>query len=144
MKILLAVDGSEFSDAAVQEVIRTQPKTAQIHVMHVVEPLPVVESWAYAVDWTKILQDQRKEAEDLVGQSAKRLRDAGFTVTTAIEEGSAKAVLAETAGKLPADLVVLGCHGRKGLERFLLGSVSEGVARHAPCSVLIVRKRPAA
>jgi nucleotide-binding universal stress UspA family protein len=112
--------------------------------MHVIEPLPVVESWAYAVDWQKLLEDQRKEAEALVADAAKSLRDAGFAVTTAIEEGSAKSILVDTAGKWPADLVVLGSHGRKGLSRFLLGSVSEGVSRHAPCSVLIVRKLPSA
>jgi nucleotide-binding universal stress UspA family protein len=144
MNILLGVDGSEFSDAAIQEVIRTRPKDARIHVMHVIEPLPVVESWAYAVDWQKLLEDQRKEAEALVADAAKSLRDAGFAVTTAIEEGSAKSILVDTAGKWPADLVVLGSHGRKGLSRFLLGSVSEGVSRHAPCSVLIVRKLPSA
>jgi nucleotide-binding universal stress UspA family protein len=142
MKILIAVDGSETSEAAIREVVQTRPRDAQIQVMHVIEPLPVVESWAYAVDWQNILQDQRKEAEAFVMQDAAALRDAGFAVTTAIEEGVAKSIIVETAGKWPADLVVVGSHGRKGLARFLLGSVSEGVARHAPCSVLIVRKRP--
>ena len=79
-----------------------------------------------------------------MAESARVLRDAGFTVDTAIEEGIAKSILVETAAKWPADLIVVGSHGRKGLARFLLGSVSEGVARHAPCSVLIVRTRPSA
>ena len=141
MNILIGVDGSECSEAALQEVIRTRPRDSQIQVMHVVEPLPVVESWAYAVDWQQIIQEQRKEADVLVAEAAKSLRDAGFTVTTAVEEGSAKSIIVDAADKWPADLVVLGSHGRKGLARFLLGSVSEGVARYAPCSVLIVRKR---
>jgi nucleotide-binding universal stress UspA family protein len=144
MKILIAVDGSEFSEAAVREVVQSRPKDAQIQVMHVIEPLPAVEGWAYAVNWQQILQDQRKEAEGFVAEAAKALRDAGFTVTTAIEEGIAKSIIVEVASQYHADLVVVGSHGRKGLARFLLGSVSEGVARHAPCSVLIVRKRPSA
>jgi nucleotide-binding universal stress UspA family protein len=141
MNILIAVDGSEFSEAAIQEVIRTRPKDTQIQIMHVIEPLPVVESWAYAVDWQKISQEQRKEAEVFVTQAARTLRDAGFTVTSAIEEGSAKSIIIDTAARWPADLVVLGSRGRKGLARFLLGSVSEAVARHAPCSVQIVRTK---
>jgi nucleotide-binding universal stress UspA family protein len=143
MNILLGVDGSAFSAAAIEEIIRTRPREAKIHVMNIVEPLPVVESWAYAVDWQKLLENQRKEAEGIVAEAAKPLRDAGFTVTTAIEEGEAKSLLVEKASKWPADLVVLGSHGRKGLARFLLGSVSESVSRFAPCSVLIVRKRAA-
>lgn len=141
MNILIAVDGSDYSEAAIREVIQSRPRDARVQVMHVIEPLPVVESWAYAVDWQRILQDQRKEAEHFVAEAATALRDAGFTVTTAIEEGVAKSVIVETATKWPADLIVVGSHGRKGLARFLLGSVSEGVARYAPCSVLIVRKR---
>ena len=144
MKILIAVDGSDFSEAAVREVVQTSPKDAQIQVMHVIEPLPVVESWTYAIDWQQVLQNQRKEAEGFVAEASRVLRDGGFTVTTAIEEGVAKSVIVEAAGQWHADLVVMGSHGRKGLARFLLGSVSEGVARHSPCSVLIVRKRPSA
>jgi nucleotide-binding universal stress UspA family protein len=143
MNILIAIDGSECSEAAVQEVIKTQPKDARIRVMHVIEPLPPLEGWAYAVDWQQILQDRRKEAEGFVADAMNSLREAGFTVATAIEEGIAKSVIVEAASQWPADLVVMGSHGRKGLARFLLGSVSEGVSRHAPCSVLIVRKTAA-
>jgi nucleotide-binding universal stress UspA family protein len=144
MNILIAVDGSDFSDVAIREVIQTRPREAQVRVIHVIEPLPAMEGWAYAVDWQQILQDRRKEAETFVAEAVKALRDAGFTVTSAIEEGIAKSVIVEDAAKWPADLIVVGSHGRKGLARFLLGSVSEGIARHAPCSVMIVRKRPAA
>jgi nucleotide-binding universal stress UspA family protein len=145
MNILIAVDGSEFSDTAVQELIESQPRTVHIRVVNVVEPLPVVESWAYAVDWQQLLDDQRKEAESLVAAAAQRLRNAGFNdVTMAVEEGIAKSVLVEAASKWPADLVMMGSHGRRGLARFLIGSVSEGVSRFAPCSVEIVRKRLAA
>jgi nucleotide-binding universal stress UspA family protein len=144
VNILIAVDGSECSEAAIREVIQARPKNTQIRVIHVVESLPVIESWAYAVDWQQIFQQQRKEADALVAQAAKELQDAGFAVTTAIEEGAAKSAIIEAASKWPADLVIVGSHGRKGLARFLLGSVSEGVARYAPCSVLIVRNRPPA
>jgi nucleotide-binding universal stress UspA family protein len=144
MNILVAVDGSEFSDAAVQNLIRTRPADAQVRVLHVIEPFPVIESWVYTPDWNKMLDEQRKDAEAFVAQAAQDLRDAKFAVTTSIESGNAQSVIIDTAAKWPADLIVLGSHGRRGLERFLMGSVSDGVARHAPCSVLIVRKQPSA
>jgi nucleotide-binding universal stress UspA family protein len=141
MNILLAVDGSEFSDAAIQNLILTRPTDAQVRVIHVIEPFPVIESWVYTPDWDKMLEEQRKDAEAFVAEAAQQLREAKFTVTTSLEQGNPQAVIIDTAAKWPADLIVMGSHGRRGLERFLLGSVSDGIARHAPCSVLIVRKR---
>ena len=68
-----------------------------------------------------------------------KIREAGFQVDTAVYEGAARAEILDASAQWHADLIVVGSHGRKGLDRFLLGSVSEFVARHAPCSVEIVR-----
>jgi len=70
----------------------------------------------------------------LVARAGQKLRDAGFQVTTAIEEGNPKVVIIDSATEWPADLIIVGLHGRKGLDRLLIGSVSEAVARHARCS----------
>jgi nucleotide-binding universal stress UspA family protein len=69
-----------------------------------------------------------------------------FEVAGDIIEGHPKQVLLDEAEKWGADLIVVGSHGRRGLDRFLLGSVSQAVALHARCSVEIVRvpKRPPA
>jgi len=143
MKIVLAIDDSNFSEAATQAVIaQARPKETEVRVLHVMEPLLAAYGGiegGYVVDWQAVTQQQRVDAESLVARAAKTLRDAGFQVTTAIETGDAKSVIIDSAKKWPADLIVLGPHGRKGLERFLLGSISEAVARHAPCSVQIVR-----
>jgi len=61
------------------------------------------------------------------------------SLTAAVEEGDPKSKILDTARDWDADLIVLGSHGRKGLQHFLMGSVSEAVARHAECSVEIVR-----
>ena len=143
MNILLAIDDSEFSEAMTQALIaQTQPKGTEVRVLHVLEQLPIAYAggeWGYSVDWQKVIQEQRKQAEILVSRAADVLRKAGFTVKTDIEEGSTKSIIVDSAAKWPADLILVGSHGRKGLDRFLLGSVSEAVARHAPCSVQIVR-----
>jgi nucleotide-binding universal stress UspA family protein len=143
MKILLAVDGSPFSEKAVGALIaEAKPAESDVRVLHVIEPFalyPDGQGWGYAAGAGGVYDDEREEAKNLVAQAGQKLRDAGFRVTTAVEIGDPKTVILDSAAQWPADLIVLGSHGRKGLERFLMGSVSEAVARHAPCSVQIVR-----
>jgi len=143
MNVLLAIDDSKFSEAATQALIgQAQSTGTTVRVLHVIEPLPIAYSggeWGISMDWQEVLQEQREQAEALVSQAAKTLRGAGFAVMAAVEEGSAKSIIIDAAAKWPADLIIVGSHGRTGLDRFLLGSVSEAVARHAPCSVQIVR-----
>jgi nucleotide-binding universal stress UspA family protein len=144
MKIVLAIDGSEFSEAAVQAVIaRAQPQNTEIRVLNVVEPpSPMAASQtpgydpSIDADWWA---DEKEQAEFLVEKTAELLRSKGLTVTCAVKEGDPKSEILDTARNWGADLIVLGSHGRKGLLRFLTGSVSEAVARHAGCSVEIAR-----
>jgi nucleotide-binding universal stress UspA family protein len=89
-------------------------------------------SAAIAIQW-------RCDGEELASRTAKRLQAAGFKIGTQVEEGDARQLILEWAKKWQPDLILLGSHGKRGLDRFLLGSVSEAVARHAPCSVEIVR-----
>jgi nucleotide-binding universal stress UspA family protein len=145
MKILLAIDGSKFSESALQAVIaQIKPNQTDVRILHVIEPIPQYAdglSWGYGLQSPNVLQEEREQAQALVEKAAGELRDAGFQVETVVEVGDAKAVIVDAAAQWPADLIVLGSHGRKGMERFLMGSVSEGVARHAPCSVQIVRSQ---
>jgi nucleotide-binding universal stress UspA family protein len=85
------------------------------------------------------LEDSLPQARKLVDRVAQMLSSAGFRVSTSVATGDARSAILEEAAAWHADLIVLGSHGRKGLERFFLGSVSEAVARHAHCSVQIVR-----
>jgi nucleotide-binding universal stress UspA family protein len=144
VKILLAIDDSTYSEAALDAVVsQTKPSEAEVRLLHVIEPTPVYSdgsAWVYYPDYGEVRHEQRQEAEGLIARAAETLRDAGFRVSTAIETGNPKVVLIDDAVSWHADLIVLGSHGRKGLDRFLMGSVSEAVARHAPCSVQIVRK----
>ena len=145
MKILLPIDGSKFSELAIKAVMaQTKPTHADVRVLHVIEPIPEYAdglSWGYGLQSANVLEEERKQAQEMVAHAAQELRDAGFQVETVVELGDAKAVIVDAAAQWPADLIVLGSHGRKGLERFLMGSVSEAVARHAPCSVQIVRSQ---
>ena len=87
----------------------------------------------------EIEEDRKVQATDLVNRVAKELQDAGFQASKTVDFGDAKTIIIDNATHWGADLIVMGSHGWKGLNRFLLGSVSDAVARHAPCSVEIVR-----
>jgi nucleotide-binding universal stress UspA family protein len=143
VKILLAIDGSRFSEAAVQTVTeRARPQNTEIRVLHVVEPpslLVAREMGGYDPSLEAVWETETKQAEALVEKVANDLRSKGLKVTTMVEQGEPKSQIIEAASNWRADLIVVGSHGRKGLEHFLLGSVSDAVARHAPCSVEIVR-----
>ena len=143
MRILLAVDDSKFSEAATQALIaQARPNGTEVQLLHVVEPIRrtyLGAEGAYDIDWPALDEEHRKQGKALVERTAKALQAAGFKVTTVVQEGDARSQILDAATKWPADLVIVGSHGRKGLNRFFLGSVSEAVARHASCSVEIVR-----
>jgi nucleotide-binding universal stress UspA family protein len=141
MKILLAIDDSKFSEAATQALIaHRRLQNLEVRVFHALEEPTVVvgaEMAECVSSW-----ESMEEAKALVAKIADALRSAGANVTTAVEQGDPSSAIIDNAEEWGADLIVLGSHGRKGLERFLLGSVSESVLRHAQCSVEIVRLSP--
>jgi len=142
MKILLAIDDSKFSEAAAQAVIR-QMKTdgAEVCVIHVVEKLLLMPDLLPGTieELEASAERFRKRGEELVSRVADQLRAAGLRARSVVKEGDHRAEILDYADHWGADLIVLGSHGWKGLDRFLMGSVAEYVARHAKCSVEIVR-----
>lgn len=146
MKILLAIDGSKFSEAAVLTVTeRIRSEDAEVRVLTVVDLMNYFTTEeaakAYVPQIEEIRQDRLKKAKELIDRATRLLQAAGFKVSGGVSEGDPKARILGAAEEWGADLIVLGSHGRKGFDRALLGSVSEVVARHAPCSVEIVRIR---
>jgi|SRR5579872_899888 len=141
LKILLAIDNSKFSEAARQALIaQVRPDQTEVRVLHVIEIYPLYSSsQRLGPDLAVASEEHRHHAEALVARAARILRDAGFQATTAVEQGDPKTVVIDTAEEWNADLIMLGSHGEKDWTRFLIGSVSEAVVRHAPCSVEIVR-----
>lgn len=149
MKILLAIDNSKFSEAALRMVVaQNRPQDTAVRVLHVVEPLAFVVPPEMAAGYTptpelmELRKDQFKQSQELAAKEAGKLRDAGFQVETDVHEGDTREEIIDVAAEWHADLIVVGSQGRKGLDRFMLGSVSEFVARHARCSVEIVRLPP--
>lgn len=153
LKILLAVDGSEFGDAAVEEIAnRPWPRGSEVLVISVVHlPFtPTPETWALPESYYSELEKAgREHAESAAGRAISRLRESNaareipLTLSSEVIVGHPEETIIETAKRWNADLVALGSHGYRGFQRFLLGSVSQAVASHAPCSVQVVRKKVA-
>lgn len=142
MKILLAIDESEFSQAAIRTVISQYPAAAtQVCVLHAVESLWYAgpEPLGAVEQLESLRQEAIRQGKELVARAEKTLRAAGFETSGLVREGDPRAAIVEQAEKQHADVIVIGSHGRRGWRRLILGSVSEGVARYAPCSVCIVR-----
>lgn len=125
VNILLAIDNSEHSRVPVEVLLmRPWPKGCEIKVLSVVENAQAAN-----------------EAEKLVADVCARIKSAlpDATTSSVVVTGDSKDVIIEKAQSWPADLVVMGARGRRGLTRILLGSVSQTVLLYGPCSTLIAR-----
>jgi nucleotide-binding universal stress UspA family protein len=144
MKILLATDGSEWSAAALETLVgRPWPAGSQVCVLSVAHPAPFFHDpfLVGAALHYHTLEEERQRAAADVDKAAELIRQRApeLEVVTRTAEGSPQAIVLDEATKFGADLILIGSHGRGAATRFLLGSVSNAVALHAPCSVEIVR-----
>jgi len=143
--ILVAVDGSDTSNLALQEAMKlAKEHQAVLRLVHVVDETPayITMDTAYALaDFQKAM---REAGQKLLATSAATAREAGIEVDTkfVILEVVAQRIcdaIIEEAKHWPADLIVIGTHGRHGFNHLLLGSVAEGVIRLATKPVLVIR-----
>jgi nucleotide-binding universal stress UspA family protein len=145
MKILIAVDGSECGDVAVEEVARRPwPADSAAPIISVAETLPL-EALSLPPRYREdIERAARHRAETIVERTMARLRESDvriLPISSTVVVDSPKDGIVEEAERWGADLIVVGSHGYRGAERELLGSVSHAVATQAMCSVEIARRR---
>jgi nucleotide-binding universal stress UspA family protein len=146
MRILIGVDGSPYSEVALDEVRRqTLPKGSEILVVHAFElPLaPTPEVWVLPPDYYEQLdRAARTQSDSIIETAVEKLKS---VLSGAVEVngkailGSPKRVILDEAETWKPDLIVVGSHGYPTWERLLLGSVSQAVVSHAKCSVEVVR-----
>lgn len=146
MKILLAVDGSEYAEAAAKSVAeRPWPADSEVKIVAAIEPFQphASELWAMPSGyWDDLESSARQQAKDAIAGAARQFDSTPeLKIDNEILKGNPKAVIPEEAEAWGADLIVLGSHGYTGLKRMLLGSVSQAVLSHAPCSVEIIHRR---
>lgn len=146
MKILLPIDQSVCSGGAARAVIaQFPPDQTEVRVIHVVDwpkELPTYLAFAEgptaARDILEARGDQMECGRFLVDGVAQELRAAGFAASTEVREGNPKETILAAAHEWHPDVIVIGSHGRSGVDRLFLGSVAEYVMRHAACPVEVV------
>jgi nucleotide-binding universal stress UspA family protein len=147
MKVLLAIDGSPHSQAAIGAVTRRPwAKGTAVEILTVLHsPAPMMIDPALVIAGVHAEQsdEERQQASTLLDGAGKQIARAapGVTITTRILEGSPKDVIVEEARAWNADLIVLGSHGYGRFRRMVLGSVAGAVVANAPCSVQVAREK---
>ncbi len=144
MRVLLAIDDSEFSQEAAREVENrlTAPKTT-VRVLHVVGSFvpPAAAIWDAGGSLDAVNKEVSDQFQQLVDDVAARLKARGISAEGVVKEGNAGKVIIEEAKEWDADLIVVGAHGLSGLETLIMGNVARHVVDHAPCSVEVVRPK---
>jgi nucleotide-binding universal stress UspA family protein len=144
-KILLPTDGSKFAEKAAEHAIWIASNSgAEIIVLNVIETSSLVGLPAedLIVRIKEMLKEEGRRSleriSEMVTEEEKELKIEDIKVTLKTEEGSPAEAILKTVEKEDVDLVVMGTSGKHGLDRFLLGSVTEKVVRSAKCPVLAV------
>ena len=147
MKVLFATDGGKQCDAAVESIRRLAlGEGDEIKVISVVDmalPMAIDIYGGFLPDTSAIEKTARENAAKIVSETTEKIKTYAesnkVNVSTDVLFGSADSRIVETAEEWKADLIIVGSHGYNRWERLLLGSVSDSVVHHAPCSVLVVR-----
>jgi nucleotide-binding universal stress UspA family protein len=147
-KILVPVDGSETSLQGLQHaILLAKDLKAELRLLHVVHDYLVADGRHGLAKWGDLLEDLREQGRSILNESASIARNQGLEAGTECVEtpmGSVGAAITEYAGRWPADLIVIGTHGRRGIRRLVMGSDAEYIVRTAATPVLLVRGTTAA
>jgi nucleotide-binding universal stress UspA family protein len=142
--ILIAVDGSDPSNHALREAIAlAQSQHSALRIVHVADEVTLNWEGEYA-DMSAVLESFRESGRRVLEKAQNLAREAGVEPEAKLLEIQTfghriSDLIVEEAKDWPADLIVIGAHGRRGLHDMLLGSVSDGVVRRATVPVLLVR-----
>lgn len=149
MRVMIATDGSDFSKFAVEKCCEmiVKPAETTVRIISVYEHILPMAAEPFAISseyYQEIEKEVAKQSKEFAEQAAANVRacfpDAAIDVSIQVERGAPDRVIIEAAKEWRADLIVVGSHGRGFWGRMMLGSISDSVLHHAPCSVLVVRQ----
>lgn len=132
-ELLVPTDGSETADAALDAALSLASHTgARVHLLSVVNP--------YVLSKVTDIDKGRAKAESIIAEAADRARDVGVDAETAVAEGAEHEEIGRYVDERGIDAVVIGTHGRTGIDRALMGSVTEKVVRTVGVPVLTIHE----
>jgi len=151
-KILVPLDGSEYSmralDIAIQLAKKFNSKITLIHVYSVsVGPIVVPEPTTFSpsipmmapAEYSRVAEAVRNAGMKILAEGAEKAKAEGIEVDTILREGHAVQEIVRAAQEGNFDLIVVGARGLSRIKEIILGSVSNGVIRNAPCPVLVTK-----
>ncbi|MCW3478932.1 universal stress protein [Neisseriaceae bacterium JH1-16] len=142
-RILVPIDGSDTAQRGLEEAIALASRLgASLRLFHVVDPMAVYIGMSSLASLPVGVLELREDGERLLKGGLALAVQAGVKADTHLEECPAPNVgklIIDTAQHWPADLIVMGTHGRKGVRHVVLGSDAEDVVRRSPVPVLLVR-----
>jgi nucleotide-binding universal stress UspA family protein len=140
IRILVAVDGSHASMHALKRFLALRAQFAEepeLHAVAVVDYADLPEQLAKTPSQAPDLL--ASEAETALAVAEEQARAAGTSISVHLRRGHTVEQILMQAAEISADIIVIGTHGRKGLQRAMLGSTCDGVIRHAEVPVLAIR-----
>lgn len=143
-RILVPIDGSTTSNQGLDEAIKLAKLTgASLRVIHVVDALTFATgSELYGGFASDVIPQMREAGEQIVEKARTRVKEQGVKVDSLLFDSLStrvSVIVVDQAKAWDADLIVIGTHGRRGVNRLMLGSDAEQIVRMAPVPVLLVR-----
>jgi nucleotide-binding universal stress UspA family protein len=142
-RILVPVDGSATSTAGLNEALRlAKNQNAKLKLIHIVDELMIFNTAESGLNIEPVLESMKRGGQQILDRAAKLAAARGTRPETELREnvtGRIADVLIDRAKRWRADLIVMGTHGRRGVNRLVLGSAAELVVRNSPVPVLLVR-----
>mgnify|MGYP005843961153 CR=1 FL=1 len=151
-RVLVPLDGSELAEKALPEAQRIVAPGGEIVLLAAVDPPEYLSYSLYGTqpvppqamatrgepDFLSVSKDMTSQSHAYLERVAADLRQAGFTVRPVVEMGPPAEMIIKAAEEHRADAVVMCTHGRSGLSRWILGSVTNKVLSAAPCPVFVI------
>jgi nucleotide-binding universal stress UspA family protein len=142
-RILVPTDCSDTATAGLREAIKlAKGQNAQIRLLHVVDASSMIPAEVYGPLVEQIIAEARAAGESVLASARALVEDAAITVDAQLVEargGYAGEHILNAAQTWPADIIVCGTHGRRGLRRIIMGSDAEFIVRRSSVPVLLVR-----
>ena len=143
-RILVPLDGSPTAERGLQEAIGlARAHQARLLLLHVLDEYPLLlEASSAAVAFEQVRDVMRAQGEVVLARARASAQAAGVQVDTELRETTASRVaetIVQATRDAGCDLIVMGTHGRRGLQHLMLGSDAEAVAKSSPVPVMLVR-----